>query len=267
MTIKLIVSLLIAVVLVAGIYKVSSSNQKQRELEELLERQRGTAMWYVTKAKIEGKSRALLPTRISDYPSPDSLDQALLHNRPVVVQFLEKKSQLFDGEWVGIITWCKFRVIEELPASPVACLTCGQDESKPPVELLPLAPDEILICKTGGEVEVDGVKLVEVDRYLPQFLESERYLLFVSPGGLGTVNRLLMVGTFRLSETGGISSMFEEGPNPEPLNQDLTTRYSNSLDALRADLRSRIHRDPLVQEYQRIPSAAFLQLVRAAAKS
>ena len=236
--IKLFVPLVVGASLATvATYKVSSSSPKQREPQQLLEEQRGTASWYATQAKSRGETRGFLPTMISDHPSPRSLDEALLRYRPVVVQLIENKSQLFN-EWERIITWCKFKVLEDLSTNAVGCRTCGKSELEPPAEMLPLAADEILVAKEGGEVEVDGVKLVEVDRYLPEFILSKKYLLFLSPTEPATVATPLAVGTFRLTEESVLLALFDER-EPQPLIAAMAAHYGNSLDQMRTRLNSR----------------------------
>lgn len=50
----------------------------------------------------------------------------------------------------------------------------------PPAELYPLADDEILIWKTGGTVEIDGMEIEMAELNVPPYELSKKYLLVLA---------------------------------------------------------------------------------------
>ena len=231
--IKLLITgaVLMATLFVVGTY----SFQSKSKIEALEKSQdRGKLNWYVEMAKAKGESEVLKRASIVDYPVAKSLDEALDYFSVVIAEPLESKSY---ADTYDILTWQKFRIVEELSTPTKQCTTCPS-VGTPPAELLPLQPNEFLASKIGGQVMVDDIKVVSKDPEFPNFVEGKRYLLFVSFDSQKLVGALRMGpwGTFSLTSNETLQSVDDRLKHP--LREEITQHFGDSVVRLRMHLKA-----------------------------
>lgn len=240
MKIKLVAFILVTFVAATmGIIRISSrSNQDQlSELETAKER--GSIRWKAQAAKLKGEQQIVLPGPIADYAtSVNSIDEVLSHFGVIVAQPVDKKSYVYDAD--EIRTWYKFKILENLSEKQLPrCASCALPAGRLPQEMLPLNTQEILIETYGGTVDIDGINVTMFDRQIPEFLVSNKYLLFLSTDPSGNVGLLRMgpIGIFTIRPNDIVESVSKK---PHPFTRDVRVRYQNSLDRLRADIQTRL---------------------------
>jgi hypothetical protein len=213
-----------------------SSRSNQDQLSELeTAKQKGSIRWKAQAAKLKGEPEILLLGPFADYAtSVNNIDEVLSHFGVVVAQPVDKRSYVYNAD--EIRTWHKFKVIENLSEKELPrCASCGLPAGHLPQEMLPLNRDEILIETYGGTVDIDGIKVTMIDRQIPAFMESNKYLLFLSTDPSGNVGLLRMgpIGIFTIRPNATIDCVSKKA---HPFTSDLRVRYQNSLERLRTDI-------------------------------
>lgn len=153
---------------------VIHSASKRREGVNVQNDNYGTYKERLRRAKARGDKKLRSHAVIPLYSHVD-LDGALAIYDLVVGQFVSSKSFATDADG-NIVTWYKFKIQEKVSTatqrvSPV---------DSPPAELLPVAHDEILVWKTGGSVEIDGIEIEMEEVGFPPFEMSRKYLLVLA---------------------------------------------------------------------------------------
>jgi len=197
-----IVVLLLASSVVFGLF----SFQNQSKLDSLEKsKDRGRLIWYADWAKAKGEQEISFPAEFIRYSVPRSLEQAQTYYSVLVAEPLERKS-IASQEKIHI--WFKFRIIEELSSPVEQCQDCPSLDSAP-TDLLPLQKNEFLAIQNGGELEVNGVRVVSEDVKFPAFKIGKQYLLFVSLDGQKTIGSLQMGpwGTFGVNLDGSLEDL------------------------------------------------------------
>ena len=161
------IALLVLVGFVLAIVGIGSKSvtsiRKQKQLEELDNASdRGSLAWHLRRAKITGEKELEL-SGLYNYPFVvKDLDQALNQFRVISAVPIERYITT-DSSWV--LTWYKFKIIDDLSSKQAQeCSSCddaSQDTESLPEALLPLNPDEILIGHIGGELIVDGIRVMQ----------------------------------------------------------------------------------------------------------
>ncbi len=211
-----------------------SSVQDTAKIHEL-ERSpdRGKLTWHAQLAKAKGLDRVVVRSSIVDYAVPRSFDDALANYSLVIAEPFESRSYAttYDNQ-----TWYKFRIVEELSAPPSECIGCSSDV-EPPLDLLPLATNEFLSSKIGGEVAVDGVLITGSDPSFPNFQIGKRYLLLIAFDSKKLVGTLRSGpwGVFALDSDEKIKSVNAE--LKDPFREKLLHQFGNSLPTLKRSLK------------------------------
>lgn len=151
------------VVVLGGVgLKNVSFKSKQQQLKELDNADdRSSVAWFIRKAKITGDTQVILPLYIGIPGEVSGLDEALSKFKVISGKPVEKYTQA--GTW-ALTTWYKFKIVEDLTSNKVQpCSNCDDpsQEAHLPAPLLPLESDEILVPRPGGELVVDGIKLIQ----------------------------------------------------------------------------------------------------------
>ena len=227
---KVFLALISAVVLLYGTFFLL-----QRSRIEALEKSpdRGNINWYVERAKAKGEQEVAFGSGLVDYAVSRNLDEALANHDLVLAEVLS--SQSFSAT-TDLRTWYKLKLIETLSTHSVECSTCPSP-SEPPSELLPLNQGEFLVSQPGGQVSVDGIKVISHNRQFPALEHGKKYLLFVSFDPNKNVAALPM----------GPWGTFVSGPDEKllpidsklvhSLRHELSSRFDNSLTSLRTHLK------------------------------
>lgn len=163
---SLVISLyfLIVLLFIGGFTK--SKRAQLKALENAPDK--GQCSWYIRQAKIKGEKEVGLPGWIVCPPDVLDLNDALSQFRVIIAKPIERYSA-FDTSW-GIVTWNKFKVIEDLSSRRMdkekqyGCCGCDNDSdctASFPAALLPLESDEILLPHIGGNLLIDGIKVIQ----------------------------------------------------------------------------------------------------------
>ena len=238
--ITLIIIVLFSLLLFKAFRATSQSQQEQiAELQNAPDKD--TISWHARLARAKGQRKVLIPGPINDYAiGVKGLDDALSHYGAVVAQQISQKSYIASTNELykdnEIRTWYKFKILENLSQKPLPkCSTCGVElytEKRIPQELLPLNADEILIETDGGTIEIDGVTVIMLDRQIPNFSESKRYLLLLSVDPSGKVGLLNMgpVGIYTINSEDMIEPISKQN---HPVVRDIIKLHGNHLETLR----------------------------------
>ncbi len=205
-----------------------------KRTSNIQKKERGTLAWYAEVAKEKGQQEVIIPAPVVSYAVPRSFEEALAYYSLVVVEPLDHKTHFDDR---SVTTWHKFRLIEELSTPTETCTYCP-DIGEAPADMLPLHKHEFVTPKSGGEVEIDGIRIVSSDTEFPRFEKGKRYLLFISFGTQKTVAALRMGpwGAFTMDENDRLKAVNEKFQHP--VKAELTSGVDNSLNRLR----NRIHK-------------------------
>ena len=232
--VKILVGVLAAVFLIYGTLSLT----QQAKIDALEKsKEKGKINWFVEMAKAKGQTEVLVGSSFIDYAVSRNLDEALANHDLILAEAISNRS---FPETTDIWTWHKFRLIETLSTHTVDCFMCPAS-SAPPPQMLPLENGEFLISQPGGEVLIDGVKLVSKNSQFPRFEPGKRYLLFVS------FDQSRIVASVPMGPWGTFVSGTDEKIHPldnrltNGLRRDLSDRFDDSLTALRTHLKKNLH--------------------------
>jgi len=218
---------------------------KQHKLLTSIEQsaERGTIKWHVQRAMSKGERKVVLHPPLSCYATFNNPKRAIAEAASfcsvMVAQVLGKRSSVWEDDR-EVVTWYKFRIIENLNNKS---LPEGTLPKRVPSELLPLKADEFLLVRTGGTVEVDGVKVVGISGGVPDFSVSQQYLLFLQPATYNYPDPTGQTGTLPY----GLRSIFTVGSDGDiepvsqewhPLKDEIKSRHDHSLERLRTSLKN-----------------------------
>jgi hypothetical protein len=225
----------------------------------------GSAAWCIRKARLEGDKQVILPGLFCCPPAVSGLQEALSQFRVVLAKPIARDTKT---DFIGLVTWYKFKVMDDLSSvrwhenSWQNCVDCGNvsnDTSWFPAALLPLEEDEILVPHRGGEVIIDGLRVVQpfgipVDFSTGTKMDYARiqsgnagedlpiykavvypkpYLLFLSMPEFSKVGRLSLCerGIYICSPEGEFQSI---GDFPDIFKLEMDNLRVNSLEKLKA---------------------------------
>lgn len=232
--------IILTVAIWAAVGNVRTQSQAQQKQLADLEKapDRGTINWHVRVAKAKGVKRISLPVRIADYASGvKDLDEALTYNGLVLAEPLEMKSVIVND--TGILTWYKFRIIENLTNKPLPqCSSCAPTDLVIPQGLSELSQGEIFIPEPGGEVEVDGIRLVYQDSKFSPFEIAKKYLLLLQTDSSGRIGLITMgpTGVYTLDDYDRLESMDK---SPHHLKFEINDRFNSSIKSLKNHLQNK----------------------------
>jgi hypothetical protein len=218
--------------------RISQTDLLKQKLEELqLAPDQGSVDWYVRRAKSTGEKEAILPGLHSCGPEVPDLGAFLRESDVIVAESIGRYVHVNE---LGLQTWYKFRIVEDLSLDPGReCSTCGNpggEQQEIPAQLLPLASDEFVLSYIGGQMNIDGVKVVQpqtrsvdfstglrLQRSMPaneidpapykSVANRQTFLMFlsISPGSrLGRL-RLGDAGVFSFDSGGELTSFGDDG--------------------------------------------------------
>jgi hypothetical protein len=237
--------------------QTSQGDRLNRQLQELQSApDQGNVDWYVRRAKLTGEKEVILPGFYNCGPDVPDLEGALRKWDVIVAESIERYVQI--DQRLGLITWYKFRIIEDLSLERVKeCSTCGDavaEQPEIPAQLLPLASDEIVVPYSGGQLNIDGVKVVQpqalsvdfstglvLERRMPgketepspylSVANRQTFLMFLTIERGNRVGRLNLydAGVFSFNSVGELRSFGVAGS----LKLDLAKTHIKSLASLR----------------------------------
>lgn len=226
---KIIASVIISlVILLSLIVKKSllvSAFQQQAEP--------GSLEWLAQDAQANGLQEVTIPTLFWDKEAVGGFDDATAKYTVVVAQPVKAQSYAWIPEAQTIGTWYKFQILETLSSKPLLqCAECPPTQDAPS-EMQPLNAGEMAVSKFGGTLVINGIPIHSVDGDFPDFVVSQRYLLFID---LDTSKRVGDVSSggvavFSVDGSGNLAPLI---PNSEQLTTDIANRFGNSLNQIRA---------------------------------
>lgn len=167
LSVPILLLIIIGAVSNTGVSSQSSEvDRSKKNLAELRELQnapdQGSIDWFLRRAKLIGEKEVILPRLHICGPDVPDLNTALSEYDVIAAESIERYVQPHQ---VGLLTWYKFRIVEDLSAERRReCSTCGDaaaEQREIPAQLLPLAPDEIVVPCVGGELEIDRVRFIQ----------------------------------------------------------------------------------------------------------
>ena len=186
----------------------------------------GSLAWLANQANAQGETTLNRLVSVL-HPSVNGFDEAKNRYSIIAVQLVSSSShQLGTDE---IISWHKFRVLENLSSKPY-CSACPTIPN-PPSTLFPLNPDEILVPSGDGSLVINGVTINDYEYRLPTYTVSEKYVLFLNFDASSKVGDTAIgpVGALAIDANGNLSPVHEGSI----IWSDLSSRGITTLGQLR----------------------------------
>lgn len=191
--------------------------------------QPGTIAAYLEEAQVNNQNSITFPAGIHEYFRPDTWDGVISGFSFLIAEPIEVRSfgTLTDDT---IKSWYRFRIIETLATKPPPFAI-----TDPPGGMAPPQTNELLVFKWGGTVTLNGIQVTAEEPSFPDLIIGQRYLLIVQvdPSTRLANNAMGSDGAYTISASGQILPVNPEGG---VFQNDLATRYSSSIDQLRAAL-------------------------------
>lgn len=240
---KIIYCLVIGLFLSAGgvLLQPNSSPFQQPTAAEIqrIEGERLARVRYreeIDRARAEGKTAVLLPAA-SSIPSPITSVEEIMRSYGLLrVKVIDKETTVYEPD-ADIKTWCKVEIVDTLHQQDKI-----SDNPLPdgiPSRFLPLLPSESILIVSGGEITVDGFRVIraissdEVD-YIP----NEEYLIasHLDYSGKIIFPAAQAAGVFHIKNT----DLKPLGHKQHQLVREVKEIYGNNLDRFRSDIQLRL---------------------------
>lgn len=193
----------------------------------------GTIKGLVLDAKEEGLDKVEMSSIVCGWDIGNL--NTVLHRDSVVLADLVNKKTIANS--FGLITWYKFRIADVLSEKPLPKYVRDWGVPDPPQEIQPVNSDEFVVAEINGQVEIDGVRVIQYSNSAV-YKESNRYLLFLFlipekrvAIRTGTDPR----GVFLVDKDGTFTAYLKE---PYPLSEQMAKRFGNSIENLRNALKN-----------------------------
>lgn len=216
-----------------GALRQPTAEEKQRiKLEGLArDRYRGE----IDRAKAENKTEVLLPAAFLMRSTVTSMEQIMRDYSLLRVKVIDKETTVYEPD-ADIKTWYKVEIVETLHQQDKISDKPLFDEV--PSRFLPLLPSESILIVSGGEITVDGFRVIraissdEVD-YIP----NEEYLIAAALdyGGKVIFPVAQAAGIFRIENT----NLKPLGHKQHQLVREVEEMYGNDVDRFRSDIELR----------------------------
>lgn len=187
------------------------------------------------RAKADGTNEIDLYTTAIPFPIK-SLQEIINEYSLVRVKVIDKEIAVGE-ESLSLTTWCKLAVIEVL--HPQAEMDSNFLPQEIPDRLLPVRDSEAVVALTGGEITVDGVRIVNTagkDDF--DLSKNQEYLLFAHLESSGKFILPIQgsAGAYRIEKNTLVPL---EKRSDHPIVREIRELYNNDLDSFRADVRLR----------------------------
>ena len=189
----------------------------------------------VKRAVLEAKARGENTTEffvIGCGSAIGSLRSALSEDSVVVADLIEKKTY---ARTFGLYTLYRFKLRETLVEHPVPRFLRGTFEDAPS-DMLPLAEDEFLIEEGNGQMEIDGVTVIQHSNGA-RYREGQTYLLFVwldKSTRQATRAGTEPYGVFLVDDEGNLTPYMKD---PNSFKDEVEKRFKSSLNNMREALK------------------------------
>jgi hypothetical protein len=205
----------------------------EEQLPSITHNQWGTLKGQILDAKFEGLDELELSVIGCGFEI-GSLPTALARDTIVLAEVSGKKT--FADVW-GLRTWYRFRIVETLSAKPMPKYPTYMSLPDPPYDMQPLSQDEFVILESNGQMEIDGVRVIQRSNGVV-YQDGGTYLLFlhIEPRKrVGVPSGTDALGVFLVAKDGTFRSYIDR---PYPLRDQMARRYGNSIEKLRTALKT-----------------------------
>jgi hypothetical protein len=191
----------------------------------------GTLKGRLLDAKAEGEDRVELSI-LACGRYIGNLQEALSRDTVVLAELVGKKTY---QDRYGLYTWYRFKTREALVKNPYPRLGFSPFGDAPS-DMLPIAENEFLIRETNGQMEMDGVTVIQRSNGA-EYSVGQTYLLFI---WIEPSKRIAIrsgtdpLGVFSIDSEGTLKAYVNR---PYPLKDQIAKRFGNSIDKLRKALK------------------------------
>ncbi len=191
----------------------------------------GTLKGRILDAKAEGENKVELGILVCGWDI-GNLQEALSRDTVVLAELVGQKTY---QDHYGLRTWYRFKTREALVENPYPSLGFSPF-GEAPSDMLPIAEDEFLIQETNGQMEIDGVTVIQRSNGA-KYSEGQTYLLFI---WIEPSKRIAIragtdpLGVFSVDSEGTLRAYIDR---PYSLRNQIAKRFGNSIDRLRKALK------------------------------
>jgi hypothetical protein len=187
----------------------------------------GTIDEIVQQAIASGETHVLYPILVS-HEDVEGFDAAKTYYTVVVARALSK--QTVQTSAYDIETWYRFAVTETL--STRASRVCANGLCGVPATVSPAGAGEMLLPKSGGSIQKNGVTVTFEWNDFPDFNIGQTYLIFIDQDAANRVgvSPTGPVGVFSVDTYGGLTPVLSK---ETALRTDIANRFGNNLNQLR----------------------------------
>jgi hypothetical protein len=184
-------------------------------------------------AKAEGLDEVELSLLSCGYDI-GGLREVLARDTIVLAEMVGKKTVAGHDT---LTTWYRFRIVETFSQKPMPKYPNYDSLPDPPEEMRPLKEDEFVILEANGQMEIDGVRVIQRSNGV-EYRDGASYLLFlhIEPRKRVAVRSGTdPLGVFLVAKDGTFKPYID---SPYPLRDQMTKRYGNSIEKLRTALKT-----------------------------
>lgn len=193
----------------------------------------GTLNGQILDAKAEGLDQVELDVLSCGWDI-GGLDEALSRDTLVLAEVSGKKTL---ADKYGLRTWYRFRLVETLSEKPMPKYPSYDSLPDPPYDMQPLSEDEFVILEANGDMEIDGVRVIQRSNGVV-YAMGGTYLLFlhIEPDKRVAFRSATdPLGVFLVAKDGTFKAHIDR---PYPLRDEMARRYGNSIEKLRIALKT-----------------------------
>lgn len=188
----------------------------------------------IERAKAESKKEIVLPGASIIPSTVTSIEQIMRNHSLLRVKVIDKETTVDDT--ADIKTWYKVEVVETLHQQDKISDKPLFDEV--PGRFLPLLPSESILIVSGGEITVDGVRIIRmISSCGVDYILNEEYLIasHLDYGGKVIFPVAQSAGVFRIENT----NLKPLGHKQHKLVREVEEMYDNDIDRFRSDVELR----------------------------
>lgn len=222
--------------------KITSVTDPQTS-DTIYSRKWATLAERAQEAKEKGKKRVVFPAQIGNPAHVESLSQAFDLFQVLVVKPVAQYSAALGKD--GIVTWHKFKVIEDLSQdnTPYTSHMNLMEILPGEIDYYKLEEDEVLVPQYCGILNVDGITLIQETDEFPLLSKRQKYLLFLSKNPYEKFGRMVLgpSSVYAVNPDNSLRPLVERqhAIQHHPIYRDLKQNYARSLNRLKENMSKR----------------------------